>query len=170
MANNDWDDFDDESGDGSELVKKLRNQLKQANKRNSELEAAQEGLAKKVRQREVKDVLDAKGVNPKIARWVLADVEDPTEESVTEWLVENGELFGVTGVDGAEGARQTVPKGMSVEDIAAQRSINQFVDQTDTAGASTTQEQALAIENADNLEDLMKAIGKSGGGVTPFFG
>lgn len=172
MANNDnWDDLDDDAGDGSELVKKLRNQLKQANKRNSELETAQADLSKRVRVRDVKEVLEAKGVNPKIARFVLADVEDPTEESVSTWLEENGEMFGVQVQAAADGAAKTEPKGMSADDLVAMNRINDFVDSTTPGGASRSEELGAAIEAAGSVEELMNAIGNPApSGVTPYYG
>ena len=159
MANNDWDDFeDDDSGDGSDLVKKLRSQLKAANKRAAELESAQAELSKKVRTTSVKEILNGAGVTPKIARFVLADVEDPTEESVNEWLKENGDLFGITA-GGSSGDSQE-SAGQSVADLQALNQINQFTAENEPSGSSKVEELAGQIESAGSVEELMKILGK----------
>jgi hypothetical protein len=47
------------------------------------------------RERTVKEVLEQKGVNPKAVRLILKDLDDISEESVNNWLDDNGDLFGL---------------------------------------------------------------------------
>jgi len=103
MSNNYWDededDLDTDNGtqlDGSDLLKKLRKAKRNDEKRIKELTEQLEGLSKSQRERIVKDVLDKKGVNPKAQRLILKDLEDVNEESVNNWLDDNGDLFGLT--------------------------------------------------------------------------
>jgi len=103
MSNNYWDDDEDdqdteveEQMDGSDLLKKLRKAKRSDEKRIKELTEQLEGFSKSQRERVVKEVLDKKGVNPKAQRLILKDLEDISEESVNNWLEDNGDLFGLT--------------------------------------------------------------------------
>lgn len=87
----DDDDFMEESGD---VVKQLRKVNRALEKRLKEIEAEASNLKTAQRQRTVKDVLSAKGVNPKVAAFIPQDLE-PTEDAVTNWLNEYGDVFGV---------------------------------------------------------------------------
>jgi DNA-binding transcriptional regulator YbjK len=103
MSNNYWDEDEDDLDtdnevqmDGSDLLKKLRKAKRNDEKRIKELTEQLEGLSKAQRERTVKEVLDKKGVNPKAQRLILKDLDDITEESVNNWLDDNGDLFGLT--------------------------------------------------------------------------
>ncbi len=102
MSNNYWDDEDDDldtqeqySGDGSDLLKKLRKAKRADEKRIKELTEQLESLSKVQRERVVKEVLAKKGVNEKAARLVLKDLDDVNEESVSHWLDDNADFFGI---------------------------------------------------------------------------
>ena len=101
MSNNYWDEEDDDldtqeyAGDGSDLLKKLRKAKRADEKRIKELTEQLEGLTKVQRERVVKEVLAKKGVNEKAARLVLKDLDDVNEESVSNWLDDNADLFGI---------------------------------------------------------------------------
>ena len=103
MSNNYWDEDEDDQDtdnevqmDGSDLLKKLRKAKRNDEKRINELTEQLEGLSKSQRERTVKEVLEQKGVNPKAQRLILKDLDDITEESVNNWLEDNGDLFGLT--------------------------------------------------------------------------
>ena len=103
MSNNYWDEDEDDQDtdnetqmDGSDLLKKLRKAKRNDEKRIKELTEQLEGLSKVQRERVVKEVLEKKGVNPKAQRLILKDLEDISEESVNNWLDDNGDLFGLT--------------------------------------------------------------------------
>jgi DNA-binding transcriptional regulator YbjK len=102
MSNNYWDEDEDDLDtdnevqmDGSDLLKKLRKAKRNDEKRIKELTEQLEGLSKSQRERTVKEVLEKKGVNPKAQRLILKDLDDITEESVNNWLEDNGDLFGL---------------------------------------------------------------------------
>ena len=103
MSNNYWDEDEDDLDtdnevqmDGSDLLKKLRKAKRNDEKRIKELTEQLEGLSKAQRERTVKEVLEQKGVNPKAQRLILKDLDDISEESVNNWLEDNGDLFGLT--------------------------------------------------------------------------
>ena len=103
MSNNYWDEDEDDQDtdtevqmDGSDLLKKLRKAKRNDEKRIKELTEQLEGLSKAQRERTVKEVLEQKGVNPKAQRLILKDLDDISEESVNNWLADNGDLFGLT--------------------------------------------------------------------------
>jgi DNA-binding transcriptional regulator YbjK len=103
MSNNYWDEDEDDQDtdnevqmDGSDLLKKLRKAKRNDEKRIKELTEQLEGLSKSQRERTVKEVLEQKGVNPKAQRLILKDLDEVTEESVNNWLADNGDLFGLT--------------------------------------------------------------------------
>ncbi len=94
-----YDDDDDFDSGGNnnplrKVVKDLEKKLAAEQKARQEAEDKLSTVSKTVKQRTVADVLKDSGANPGLARYVLADVEDPTPESVSQWLTENGELFG----------------------------------------------------------------------------
>jgi len=103
MSNNYWDEEDDDldtesqsfGATESDLLKKLRKAKRSDEKRIKELTEQLEGLTKMQRERVVKEVLEKKGVNQKAARLVLKDLDDVNEESVSNWLDDNADLFGI---------------------------------------------------------------------------
>ena len=91
------DDEYDENGRTNPLrktVNQLEKQLKEMQKQIEERDAELSKERKTNRQRSVADVLKDKGADPRLARYVLQDVEDPTPEAVASWLQTEGELFG----------------------------------------------------------------------------
>ncbi len=101
MSNNYWEEEDEDQDNdiplqGDDLVRKLRKAKRADEKRIKELTEQLEGLSKVQRERVVKEILEKKGVNPKAQRLILKDLEDVTEESVNNWLDDNGDLFGLT--------------------------------------------------------------------------
>lgn len=103
MSNNYWEDEDDELDtfdeapmDGSDLLKKLRKAKRADEKRIKELTEQLEGFSKAQREAIVKSTLEKKGVNQKAARLVMKDLDDINEDSVSNWLNDNADLFGLS--------------------------------------------------------------------------
>ena len=103
MSNNYWDDEDDDlytieeaPMDGSDLLKKLRKAKRADEKRIKELTDQLEGFSKAQREAIVKSTLEKKGVNQKAARLVMKDLDDISEDSVSNWLNDNADLFGLS--------------------------------------------------------------------------
>ena len=102
MSNNQyWDDEDDDfeseaSLSENDLLKKLRKAKRADEKRIKDLTDQLESLTKVQREKTVTEVLAKKGVSPKAARLILKDLDgDFSEESVSNWLEDNAELFGL---------------------------------------------------------------------------
>ena len=127
MSNNYWDEDEDDQDtdnetqmDGSDLLKKLRKAKRNDEKRIKELTEQLEGLSRSQRERVVKDVLDKKGVNPKAQRLILKDLEDISEESVNNWLDDNGELFGLTKEPAATEEQELNRAALRQQDVVTQ--------------------------------------------------
>jgi len=148
----DEDDFTEESGD---VVKQLRKVNRTLEKRLKELETESVTLKTQSRQRIVKDVLTQKGINPKVAAFIPQDL-DSSEEAITNWINEYGDVFGVN--NNAEESTQQQGKAQT-PDLSAQNRINNIVN---TGMPSVPDEDSLAkILNAKSAEELNAILGIS---------
>jgi predicted RNase H-like nuclease (RuvC/YqgF family) len=150
MATNyEYDDEDDDiNTDGGDVVKQLRKVNRTLERRLKELEVEADTLKVQTRQRTVKDVLSAKGINPKVAAFIPKDI-DTTEEAVSAWLAEYGDVFGVQQSTEETQAKETASD--------AQRRI-QNVMQSGTP--PQVDEDSLAkILNASSASDLNALLG-----------
>jgi len=127
MSNNYWDEEDDDldtevtgNMDGSDLLKKLRKAKRNDEKRIKELTDQLDSLSKVQRERTVKEVLEKKGVNPKAVRLILKDIDDVNEESVNNWLDENGDLFGLTKAEEAPKVDEMDRAALRQQDVVTQ--------------------------------------------------
>lgn len=93
MANqyNDFedDDFEAETSNGPA---ELRKALKRAEKERKDLEKQLNEIRAAQREQSVKSVLETKGVNAKIAKFIPSDVSTP--DQVEAWLNEYADVFG----------------------------------------------------------------------------
>ena len=155
MSNFDYEDEDEdftqESNQNNDLVKQLRKANKQKEKELSELKAQFDGLSKAQRERAIKDVLEARGVNKKVASFIPSDI-DPTEESLSKWLTEYGDVFGIT----AEPTQDVVDPAQA----AAYKKMNSTVDSGLTPDSSD--DMLRKILNANSKEELDEVIRQSG--------
>jgi hypothetical protein len=96
MSNYDYEDDEDEvtTTESNDVVKQLRKANKQKEKELADLKSQFETLNKQQRERTIKDVLEARGVNKKISAFIPQDL-DPTEESLSKWLDDYGDVFGL---------------------------------------------------------------------------
>ena len=81
MSNYEYEDDDDDYTTpeaNNDLVKQLRKANKQKEKELSDIKSQFENLNKAQRERAVKDVLETRGVNSKVAKFIPSDI-DPTE-------------------------------------------------------------------------------------------
>ena len=146
----DDDDFTQESGN-NDLVKQLRKAAKQKDKELQELRAQFEGVSKAQRERNIKDVLESRGVNSKIAKFIPSDL-DPTEESLSKWLDDNGDVFGF-----ATESNQPV---VDPAQAAAYKKMNSVTEQGLTPDASDDIMRRLM--SANSKEELDEVIRQSG--------
>jgi hypothetical protein len=105
MSNNnqDWEDdleFEDygdepQRGSSDDVLRKVRRAERAKDKQLKELQSELEALRKFQREATISQVLSEKGVNPKVAKFIPSNIE-VSLDSISGWLTENGELFGVT--------------------------------------------------------------------------
>lgn len=99
MSEYDWDDDEDFSGasNDSNAMKELRKAHREAQKRNKEMAAQLESLQSSLRERSVRDILEAKKLPSKVAALVPKDIT--SAEDVESWLDEFGDVFGFNSQD-----------------------------------------------------------------------
>ena len=144
MSNYEYEDDDDDftNDSSNDLVKQLRKASKQKDKELQELRAQFDNLSKGQRERAIKDLLASRGVNSKIASFIPQDI-DPTEESLSKWLDDNGDVFGIES-----GQTQATPN-VDPNDAAAYKRMTNSAD----SGASPE-------HNGDIMQKLMNANSK----------
>ena len=144
MSNYDYEDDDDFTTEDSsnDLVKQLRKASKQKDKELNELKAQFESLNKSQRERAIKDALASRGVNSKIASFIPQDI-DPTEESVSKWLEDYADVFGI------ESSQTQATPNVNPNDAAAYKRM------TNSADSGTSPEH-----NGDIMQKLMNANSK----------
>ena len=103
MSNNmqNWEDDDFEQDEqvetsnlANDLVKQLRKADRAKERRLKELEAELNSYRSERRNQTISSILETEGVNPRIAKYIPADVTD--KDAVKAWLEENAEDFGIT--------------------------------------------------------------------------
>jgi hypothetical protein len=153
MSNNYWDDEDDDldtpeqyAGDGSDLLKKLRKAKRSDEKRIKELTEQLETLSKAQRERVVNEVLEKKGVNKKAARLVMKDLDDVNEESVSRWLDDNADLFGIKVAEEAPVNTQDMA-ALRQQDILTQGALtpDRGMDLEQRLSQAASEEEILSI-------------------------
>ena len=155
MSNYDYEDDDDfDTNDSSnDLVKQLRKASKQKDKELNELRAQFDGLNKSQRERAIKDALAARGVNGKIAAFIPQDI-DPTEESVSKWLEDYADVFGI------EVSQTQATPNVNPNDAAAYKRMTNSAD----SGVSPEHNGDIMqrLMNANSKEELDEVIKLSG--------
>jgi hypothetical protein len=155
MSNYDYEDDDDFGMDDSsnDLVKQLRKASKQKDKELNELKAQFESLNKSQRERAIKDALASRGVNSKIASFIPQDI-DPTEESVSKWLEDYADVFGI------ETSQTQATPNVNPNDAAAYKRMTNSAD----SGVSPEHNGDIMqrLMNANSKEELDEVIRMSG--------
>ena len=155
MSNYDYEDDDDFTTDDSsnDLVKQLRRASKAKDKELQELKAQFESLNKAQRERAIKDALAARGVNSKIASFIPQDI-DPTEESVSKWLEDYADVFGI------ETSQTQATPNVNPNDAAAYKRMTNSAD----SGVSPEHNGDIMqrLMNANSKEELDDVIRLSG--------
>jgi hypothetical protein len=156
-----WDDEDEDleledskqrQGSDSDLLKQLRKELKTKTKILSEMETQLSGIKSEQRQNVIKSVLESKGVTPKIAKFIPADIE-ASPEALDNWIQENADVFGLT----VQSPSETQPN------LATLRQIDSV-----TANAQSPaglDDMYLRLQNAESAEEITNMIFQQGGEV-----
>ena len=153
MSNYDYEDDDDLSDLSNDLVKQLRKANKQKEKELADLKSQFESLSKAQRERAIKDALERRGVNSKIAAFIPQDI-DPTEESVSNWLTNYADVFGLEVQQ-----NQATPNVDPAQAQQYQR-MTQAVQQADTP--APIDDVYRRLMNANTKEELDAVIRESG--------
>jgi len=148
-----WADEDDEEDtpqqeflSDTDLVKKLRKQLKAEQRKNKELENSYGELTKAQKERILKDVLSSKGVSPKIAQFIPADIE-ASEDAINAWLESNGDVFGYT---------PTAKPQVNNEDISSMQKMDAVLTGADSPASSD--DMLNRIAGADSEEEILSIL------------
>jgi len=148
MATNyEYEDEDDDTTNdiGINQLRKVNRALE---KRAKELEQELLGLKTQTRQRTVKDVLQAKGLNPKIAAFVPADI-DTSEEAINNWINEYGDVFGAVTQAETQSTQQS-------PDVTAQARINNMVATGQAPSLDNdSMSRVLQAKSRDELDALL---------------
>ena len=150
------DDFDTEDdtsvNTNNDLVKQLRKANKQKEKELAELQAKMGELSKAQRERAIKDVLEARGVNKKISSFIPQDL-DPTEESLSKWLEDNADVFGIQ-------APESNQNNVDPAQAAAYTKMNQAVNNGLTSDSNDDiMKRLMSAETPEQLQEVMRLSG-----------
>jgi hypothetical protein len=130
MSNNYYDDDEDDIDtssaplEGNDLLKQLRKAKRADEKRIKELSEQLEGFSKAQKETVIKKVLETYGVSPKAARLISREFDgDITEESVSQWIDDNAEVFGIE-VQYQDAPEKTIDRArLRQQDIVTQAAI-----------------------------------------------
>jgi len=149
----DDDDFDFESQpESGNAVKELRKANRSKDKALKEMQAELEELRQDRRQRTIKEVLGARGINEKISRFIPQDI-DSDEESVSRWLDENADVFGF------EASNKSEPN-VDPADRQNYEKIQRVSGQGITSDAAA--DLLRRIQSTENPDELKKLLESSG--------
>lgn len=148
----DDDDFDFSEPESGNAVKELRKANRAKEKALKEMQSELEQLRQDRRQRTIKEVLGARGVNDKIAKFIPQDI-DSDEESVSRWLDENADVFGFEAGNKPEANADPA-------DIKNYQRMQNTVNSGLSANASG--DLMNRIMNAESPEELKKLLDSSG--------
>lgn len=149
----DWDDDLDLDDDGPQGdIPDLRKAHRALKRQYKELQEQFNAVQQSVRERSVKDVLAAKGLNEKIAAFIPDSITSP--EDVSAWVEEYGDVFGATPAQPTSESQQKPPVDPALEGLmriaGAQSSGETFTGDAD--------QMASLIASASNPQELNKIL------------
>ena len=157
---NQWedDDFDLEDDEqeqprqqrGNDLVKQLRKAEREKDKRLKELESELQSLRSERRESSISKVLESEGVNPKIAKFIPAEIQDV--EAVKVWLNENSEVFGFNLNSQAQAQQVDTYDA----DMASLRNMDYVTE--DALSPNQLDDQYNQLNQAQSRDDLLRMI------------
>lgn len=155
MSNYD-DDSDDFDFDPNETnaMREVRKAQRAAEKRAKELEAELVKFRENERQRNLSHLLDQRGLNQKVAKFIPTDMVD--EQAISSWLDDYADVF--TGTAGG-GAPQV--KGQAQDEPNVDLSGYEQLNTAAAAGAAPVGDEAdmlARIKGASTPEELNKLL------------
>lgn len=150
MANQ-FDDFDDDDfeAETSNGPAELRKALKKAEKERKELEKQLNEIRTAQREQSVKSVLESKGVNAKIAKFIPSDVS--TSDQVEAWLAEYSDVFG--------GVQKSEPQEEEVDPRAEQAARLNAATQGARQDPAKVEEQLKKLQGVTSKAELDELTG-----------
>jgi len=155
MAQNEYEDFDDDDYGDSNALSEVRKAHKAATRRIKELEAELTSFRTESRKRSVESVLTSRGFNPKIADLIPEGLTSSDE--ITAWLDERSDVFQPVTAGGSDG---TPDEQMQAPQVQAPPGMQQFTDVLNAGQAPSGDETQIMqmIASAKTPEELNKLI------------
>lgn len=153
------DDEEDFELDSNDAFSQLRKANKQKEKQLKEIQVELSELRKEKRDRTIKETLTSRGVNPKIAAFIPQDI-DLTEESLSTWLSEYGDLFGIES-QSTNQASSNLPEGFKENYMKAQSTMDAGLT-ADRERLIQSQMDEAAAKGPEALKQLFADLGKQG--------
>lgn len=153
MANQ-YDDFEDDDfeAENNNGPAELRRALKRAEKERKELEKQLNEIRAAQREQSVKSVLESKGVNAKIAKFIPSDVSTP--DQVEAWITEYSDVFNIQTAETPQEESTPDPRVMEMARMNnAVRGAKQEI--------STPEDLARAVANATSRAELDALTGNA---------
>lgn len=167
VSDSQWD-FDDDSQNQNNNQQQnqkngLRVQLERALAENKTLKDQVTALSAQARTASISSLIKDKGLNPKIAKLIPADVES-TQEALDKWFEENADLFPATPKEQSGGDDQ---EQESDEDQEYAQQLNAMGNVTGSSATPQRDRDLLAQMRSPELtqEKLLEMINAAGGGV-----
>ncbi len=153
------DDEEDFELDSNDAFSQLRKANKQKDKQLKEIQSELAELRKEKRDRTIKETLTSRGVNPKIAAFIPQDI-DLTEESLSTWLSEYGDVFGIES-QSTNQASSNLPEGFKENYMKAQSTMDAGMT-ADREKLIQSQMDEAAAKGPEALKQLFADLGKQG--------
>lgn len=142
-----WEDQSNTEQNSGKALREARD--KAANDARELKKQLDEALAK-LTERNLKDVLQGKSLNPGLAKWMKADgVTGDDDKAVDTWLSENAELIGY---------KPTVTEEPAEPDARAAEFARMNNVQVNALPAGKLSEAASRIAKAESVEDVNAAL------------
>ena len=154
-SNDNWNEDDDldmyteATSDDTNGIKELRKAKRADEKRIKELMEKLEKFERQEKESTVKSVLESKGVNSKAARLILKDLDEVNEQSISDWLNDNGDLIGYKQEEKQEEQKP------DIREFSRQDGVTQTAA---TPGASDDLIDMLQNYNGSSEEELLSII------------
>jgi len=150
MSEYDLDNILDEDDDASDLPKALRKKIKELQKQIADLSEENKVLTASERKRVITVALEEKGLNPKIAAFIPADL---SAEQIDEWLGEYGDVFG-------QPAASTSSEPVIARNAEEAAAIRQMALAEQGGTPAAAQDLLTQINNAESMADIFAALGR----------
>lgn len=143
-----WED--DQNDNEQNSGKALREARDKAANEAKDLKKQLEDAMAKLTERNLKDVLQGKSLNPGLAKWMKSDgVTGDDESAVDKWLTENAELIGY---------KPSTPEEPAETDSRAAEFARMQGVQVNALPAGKLSEAASRVANAETIEDVNAAL------------